>query len=246
MSSTHTRVTESRTYDMVYDPTYIGPFTNSQNDPRVVARVSSTQSLVSGNEQFKYYKRPNMPRATALSPHILLSPSLQCDSADNYSEPVEEVTMKDAVVQTMYRESEAQTTPYTPDYVIVDGNIPEILLLKSLTHDNGLPIGKKELEMIAHARAKRETEMNLPPFTDEASLALRKRLMEDQELREYRYRESELDLKREEKLQELEESLRLRNENSEFLAAQRIEAIRQSKESEREISFEKIRYACFM
>lgn len=74
----------------------------------------------------------------------------------------------------MYRESEAQTNPYTPEYTLVDGNIPEVMLLKDLTFDNGLPIGRKELEMIAQARAKRETEMNLPPFTDEASLALRR------------------------------------------------------------------------
>lgn len=193
---------------------------------------------------FMYCTRPNVPRATALSPHVLLAPSLLSDSADDYFEHFEEVTMKDAEVQTMYRESEAQTNPYTPDYVIVHGNIPEILMLKSLTHDNGLPIGKKELEMIAQARAKRECEMNLPPFTDEASLVLRRKLMEEQEMREYRFRESELDSKREERLQELEESLRLRNENNEFIAAQRIEAIRQSKESERELSFEKIRYTC--
>lgn len=242
MSSTHTRVTESRTYDMVYDPVYIGPFSNSQNDPRVVVRMSSSPSFVSGNEQFKYYKRPTMPQATALPPYILLAPSLESEAEDNYSEPVEEAAMKDAEVQTMYRESEAQTHPYTPDYVIVDGQIPEILLLKSLTHHEGLPIGKKELEMIAQARQKQEFERNLPPYTDAASLVLRKRLMEEQEMREFLHRESEIDLKREERLQELGESLRLRNENSEFLAAQRIEAIRQSKEQDREAAFEKLRY----
>jgi hypothetical protein len=35
-------------------------------------------------------------------------------------------------------------------------------------------IGKKEIAMIAQARAKKETEMCLPPFTDEASLVLRR------------------------------------------------------------------------
>lgn len=115
-----------------------------------------------------------MPRVTALSPHILLAPSLSDDLKNRNQEPVEEAAMKDVEVQTMYRESEAQTIPYTPDYALVDGVIPEILLLKDLTYDNGLPIGRKEIEMIAQARAKRETEMNLPPFTDEASLTLRR------------------------------------------------------------------------
>ena len=173
MSQTHTRVTESRAYDAVYDPIYVGPFTNTRNDPRVTAAASS-QSVVAGNEQFKYFRRPNMPRVSALPPHILLAPALKNDSKNNNQEPVEEAAMKDAEVQTMYRESEAQTVPYTPDYVLADGNIPEVLLLKDLNYENGLPIGRKEVEMIQQARAKRETEMNLPPFTDEASLALRR------------------------------------------------------------------------
>ena len=65
--------------------------------------------------------------------------------------------------------------------------------------------------------------------------------MENQETREFQLRENELDFKREEKLRLLEDALRVRNESSEFLAAQRIEAIRQLKEAEREKEFEKIR-----
>jgi Cilia- and flagella-associated protein 91 len=65
--------------------------------------------------------------------------------------------------------------------------------------------------------------------------------MEQQEMREFSLRESEIDAKREEKLRLLEEALRIRNESSEFFAAQKIEAIRQSKEAQREKAFEKIR-----
>ena len=65
--------------------------------------------------------------------------------------------------------------------------------------------------------------------------------MEQQEMREFSLRESEIDAKREEKLRLLEEALRVRNESSEFFAAQKIEAIRQSKEAQREKAFEKIR-----
>ena len=60
-------------------------------------------------------------------------------------------------------------------------------------------------------------------------------------MREFSLRESEIDAKREEKLRQLEEALRVRNESSEFFAAQKIEAIRQSKEAQREKAFEKIR-----
>lgn len=169
----YTRTAESRAYDNVYDPVYTGPFTNTRTDPRVVAAVSS-QSIVAGQGQFKYFRRPNMPRMTVVAPHVLLAPSVKNETRSTNQEFAEEVATKDVEVQTMYRESEAQTIPYTPEYTLVDGHIPEVLLLKDLTFDSGLPIGLKELEMIEQARAKRETEMNLPPFTDEASLALRR------------------------------------------------------------------------
>jgi Cilia- and flagella-associated protein 91 len=46
--------------------------------------------------------------------------------------------------------------------------------------EDGLPVGLREVEMLEHAREKRIMEASLPPFTDEASLALRKKLMEGQ------------------------------------------------------------------
>ena len=92
----------------------------------------------------------------------------------------------------MYRESEAQTIPYTPDHIVPDGTLPEVLLLKRLTYSTGLSMGVKELEMIEYARMKRDVENNLPPFTVEASMLLRKRLMEAQETREFRLRGMQL------------------------------------------------------
>lgn len=56
-----------------------------------------------------------------------------------------------------------------------------------------MPVGRRELEMLEHARAKRLLEASLPPFTDEASLTLRRKLMEKQELAELKLREEELD-----------------------------------------------------
>ncbi|CAH8602910.1 unnamed protein product [Heterobilharzia americana] len=42
-------------------------------------------------------------------------------------------------VQTMYRESEAQTDPYSPPYIVNTGETPEILTLASLVYGRGLP-----------------------------------------------------------------------------------------------------------
>lgn len=181
-----------------------------------------------------------MPRVSAVPPQILLAPT----TADNPLVPINtyvEPTVKDAEVQTMFRESEAQTTPYTPAYTVAEGESPEVLLLKNLTYQNGLPLGKKEIEIIEYARAKREMEINLPPFTDEASLNLRKRLMEQQELREFRLREAEIDIRREEKLVQLEQVLVEREESNEFMTSQRLEGIRMLRMEEREQVLQKIR-----
>ena len=233
-------VVESRAYDARFDPVYTSSNQGIiSSDSRVVAAASSSD-VVSGQARYKYFRRPVMPRISAIPPTVLLAPTATLDPLV----PVEEVpepAVKDAGMQTMYRESEAQTTPYTPAYTVPDGSAPEILLLKGLTYENGLTIGKKEIEMIEHARAKRELETSLPPFTDEASMLLRKKLMENQEMKEFRLRESEIDAKREAKMVQLERALRDRDESNEFLATQRVESIRQTRMEEREKTLQKIR-----
>ena len=142
----------------------------------------------------------------------------------------------------MYRESEAQTNPYTPAYKVVGDTDPELLLLKDLTFENGqLPVSKNSVDMIECAREKQYVEINLPPFTDEASLIFRKRLMEEQEMREFKLRESEIDRKRHERLATLQQALADRDESHEFLASQRVENTRMIRMEEREKELQKIR-----
>lgn len=38
------------------------------------------------------------------------------------------------MTQTDYRDSEAQTDPYTPEYVVRPGSAPELLTLATLSH----------------------------------------------------------------------------------------------------------------
>lgn len=234
-----TRVAESRPYDTYYDTTYVGPFSGAQSDTRVLATASSSNQ-VTGSMRYKFFRRPVMPRLNAVPPQVLLAPTVAHDPLA----PVEvevEPPIKNVEVQTMYRDSEAQTNPYTPDYIVPEGTEPEILLLKDLTFENGLPIGRQEIEMIEHARMKKNIESNLPPFTDEASFTLRRKLMEDQELREFKLRENEIDAKREERLLALQRALQERDEAHEFMASQRIESIRQNRMEEREKALQKIR-----
>ena len=231
---------ESRPLDARYDPSYIGPFTQVRMDPRVVAQVSAS-TTVAGQARFKYFRRPVMPRMSAIPPSVLLAPTVASTDPSVPLEDVPEPPQKTQEVQTMYRESEAQTVPYTPDYVVEDGEDPAVLMLKNLTFENGLPLNNKDLDMVFHARAKRELESHLPPFTDEASMSLRKRLMEQQEMREFKLRENEIDRRREERLEHLQSALNSREQANELVSSQRVEAIRQSRMDEREIALQKIR-----
>ena len=208
---------------------------------RLDRAAASSKTAVSGSHRYKYFKRPIMPRVSAIPPQILLAPTVTNENPLVPVEKIDESSVKDVAVQTAYRESEAQTMPYTPDYVVAKGQEPEILLLKKLTYENGLPLGKSEIEMIEYARAKRDMEVNLPPFTDEASLVLRKKLMEHQEMKEYRLREHEIDSKRDGKLQEIHRALLEREESNEFMTSQRLESIRLSRMEEREDMLQKIR-----
>jgi hypothetical protein len=68
-----TRVVESRPYDAYFDPTFTSASAAMAMDPRVAAAVSSG-AVVSGTTRFKFFRRPIMPRATAVPPSILLAP----------------------------------------------------------------------------------------------------------------------------------------------------------------------------
>lgn len=139
MSRTRTVVAESRPLDSVYDTTYVGAFSQTFTDKRVLSKVSSS-TMVAGTSRYKYFKRPMIPKLNAVATQVLLAPATE-DPLTSIEEIIEE-PVKNAEVQTMFRESEAQTLPYTPNYMIPEGTNPELLLLKDLKYENGLPLGK--------------------------------------------------------------------------------------------------------
>lgn len=120
---------------------------------------AAMETLVAGTNRHKYFKRPIAPflqgvpaevyaltaRAArarvflrSLSVHArersMLAPVAEAERNPLVppSEPV--LGGKRAVgIQTQFRESEAQTDPYTPDYVVAPGQRPEVLTLATLT-----------------------------------------------------------------------------------------------------------------
>ena len=95
----YTRTVESRPYDMRYDPVYTGPHSNIQSDPRVTAAASSSK-VVSGQSRYKYFRRPVMPRVSAIPPQILLAPTTQDDPLIPVEDEPEPLT-KNVEIQTV-------------------------------------------------------------------------------------------------------------------------------------------------
>merc|ERR1719343_1993151 len=120
---------------------------------------------------------------------------------------VPESKTKTVGTQSVYRESEAQTDPYSPDYFIVPNQVPEVLTLTHLTYGAGLPATEAELAIIERTRQKRLFDSMLPPPTDEFNLEVRAALMEAQEFRDWAERERHIRELQERRLQLLKEAL---------------------------------------
>ena len=225
----------TRAYDAVYDPVY----TTSASGGYAAAPTASqmpqaNNRIISGGNRYKYFRRPLVPFLHSVPPEVLLAPTVDTSANVVQEEEIALGATRDQAVQTKYRESEAQTDPFTPDYTVKPGQEPEILTLASLSYQKGLPAGLAEVEMIERARQKREFEASLPPITDEASFALRKQMMEEQELREWSHRENEIDKLQEERLSLLHTAIHERDQENEFLNEQRVEALRQRRLEEKD------------
>ncbi|KAF4047442.1 Cilia- and flagella-associated protein 91 [Phytophthora infestans] len=265
------RAVPSRVLDAVYDTVYTVSSSGGSyrkgvyRAPSKPANTSSTindqnptegSHLISGSERVKFHRRPVLPRLQAEPPEVLLAPTYvvptlplkhrdvkELNSPHVAAEVLEGAT-RSVSIQTIYRDSEAQTDPYTPDYTIqktATGIPPEIEALVGLKYARGqLPIGHAELELIERNRNKRAFETSLPPMTDEASLLLRKAMLEAQETREWAYREAEIDAFHDQRADLLQQALAEREKENAFLSEQRLEALRQRLLHEKENALEAI------
>jgi hypothetical protein len=153
----------------------------------------------------------------------------------------EEPKAKTVEIQTVFRESEAQTDPFTPEYVEDRTNgMPEVLTIKDLVYRKGLPASMAEMELIEQMREKRAFDNALPPTSDEACFSLRRKLMEEQEVREWDKREDDIKRLHNERLNLLQSALVEREKESEEKHAQRTEDIRSKKTENKDRAIAKI------
>ncbi|KAI8894254.1 solute carrier, TRAMD3 or PAT1-domain-containing protein [Globomyces pollinis-pini] len=218
----------------------VNPFPHGVGEDR---RVTVEASHVTGSNRFKYFRRPVMPYLPIFGGQIVYAKKRAKE--ENVVQPVGiefHVSQSQTVgTQTLYRDSGAQTDPFSPDYVFKPNEVPpELLALSTLTYGNGLPAGMAELEMIERARVKRLWEASLPTVVNQETFERRLKMMEEMELKEWEEREQEIIKLQETRLEVLTKVIRKREEENDVENDKRIERIWQRKMQEREAAFEKI------
>lgn len=202
-------------------------------DHKLQAGPESTE--ITGRFRHKFFSRPNKQMLSTL-PHIVMYAMKDGTQGQRMAAqmPVMESRTKTVGTQSVYRESEAQTVPYSPDYYIVPNQVPEVLTLTHLTYGAGLPATEAELAIIERTRQKRLFEAMLPPPTDDLNLNIRTQLMEAQEFRNWADRERTIRELQEKRLQLLKQALEERNQKREGAQDDKVERMRQRKEEERD------------
>eukprot|EP00428_Durinskia_dybowskii_P026533 CAMPEP_0170235378 /NCGR_PEP_ID=MMETSP0116_2-20130129/17435_1 /TAXON_ID=400756 /ORGANISM="Durinskia baltica, Strain CSIRO CS-38" /LENGTH=701 /DNA_ID=CAMNT_0010486173 /DNA_START=25 /DNA_END=2130 /DNA_ORIENTATION=+ len=207
---------------------------NTQWISAEVRGVGAEADHVYGKHRHKFFARPNKQMLSTL-PHIVMyamkgGGQRMIPDGSAMAEPA----TKTVATQSVYRESEAQTDPYSPDYYLSPNQVPEVLTLTHLTYGQGLPATEAELRIIERTRQKRVFQQMLPPPADECSLEIRLQLMEAQEFREWADRERQIKELQEKRLELLRTALMDRDAKRETAHADRVERTRQRKEDERD------------
>jgi hypothetical protein len=184
---------------------------------------------VTGANRYKYFKRPLIPYTQSMGPEVVWASARQDPLSALTYDPDQQRSAtpltKVAQTQTDYRDSDVQTDPYSPDYVIRPGTQPEVVTLALLSYGCGLPAGLAEVEMIERARAKRAWEEHLPPLHDMEQMDKRRKMMEQQELAEWALREQEIEKVQEARLLVLMKLLKQREDQHSDLNAKRLDRL---------------------
>ncbi|KAL7751160.1 hypothetical protein RI367_003365 [Sorochytrium milnesiophthora] len=204
--------------------------------------VAPEPAFASGKHRAKYFRRPMIPYSATShgASQVVFMKRPATQAAVEPLRPPSPPT-KTVGIQTLYRESEAQTDPYSPAYTLPPGSTnPEILALASLTHKAGLPAGLAEVEMIERARAKKQWEASLPKVIDEHTFNQRLRMMEEMELKEWAAREQEIQRLQEARLEILTKLLTKRESENEAVQNERIQRMWQRKLQDKDVLHSKI------
>lgn len=248
-------------YDPVFaDSRYGQPNATQRAMTRRIEQVNAAPEEVLGHSRYKFFKRPVVGFLHPVPPDVLM-PGLRLVNDEDLAKTLPKLqpeepksnlpphiftqgnvtfnqrtgkAVRDIGMQSAYRDSEAQTDPWTPDYVTdPEQEDPEILSIAHLKFGQGLPATLDEVQLIQKLREKRAFEQSLPEITDQASFELRKKMLEERELQEWAQREEEMNKEQEDKLAVLVDMLKQRDEVERQQIEARIDKLRKAKAGER-------------
>ncbi|CAH1113365.1 unnamed protein product [Psylliodes chrysocephalus] len=122
------------------------------------------------------------------------SPTFTIEQIKNKAtEEVTNAKTRDVEVETIFRESIAQTDPWEPPYKVTGKGDPEVLKLDFLKWGSGLPAGMHEIQLIERARMKVAWEKYINPnILDKQSIQQFREYMQALEMDEWAFREQEI------------------------------------------------------
>ncbi|XP_036401824.1 cilia- and flagella-associated protein 91 [Megalops cyprinoides] len=195
-----------------------------------------------GVDRWKYFSRPLIPFTQQVPPDVMFarprsSPHSNTDEAGKQPPGISQRTVE---TQTDYRDSEAQTDPYSPQYVVCPRMASELLTVAALTWGDGLPAGLAEVEVIKRVRMKRAWEAQLPALNDLTQLDKRKRMMDEMERKEWACRESEIQKLQEQRLDLLRKLLWQREEKKADTTVKRLNEQFSQRQQDKDTKLQKI------
>ncbi|XP_062905921.1 cilia- and flagella-associated protein 91 isoform X2 [Mobula hypostoma] len=196
---------------------------------------------VCGRDRYKYFTRPIIPFVQQLPVNVILEMTKDDCLTDDEDFDFRTPSRQTVGVQTDYRDSETQTDPYSPEYVVRPGSAPELLTLAALKFGRGLPAGLAEVEMIERAREKRAWEASIPSLNDRRQLEKRKKMMEEIERNEWAFREQEIEKLQEIRLDVLKSLLNQREAKQQEMNVKRIDIQWSKQQKKKSVTIKKIR-----
>ena len=158
---------------------------------------------VVGKERVKFYSRPVVPGNQSLVPVIKYAPDVsrsgddftadflaRRDSYDSVRRSVSKVAS--VSVQTLYRETETQTEPYTPSTAPVThaDTDQDLLALSSLTHGDGLPLHTEfDVERVRRLIRLQQEELQMEELENGERKEMRERILSERQELDWESRE---------------------------------------------------------
>lgn len=140
--------------------------------------------VVTGADRTKFFTNP-LSNIQTINIGLMAEENIESGSES-------EERYRTMAIQTMYRESSAQTKPFLPECFMeqVD-EIPEVVHIADMIDSITYP-GLKEIEIIERSRKRRQWEMSLPPIIAPEEIASRVTALEAFEWEEWVAREKDI------------------------------------------------------